>query len=86
MASIKENLVREYIASCDFNRDWSYQKIQEDMKKFLGEIPGIDVQYKKDVLLNEREGTATEYQRVEKVAIVFTDLDDKFKKLEFIID
>ena len=27
-----------------------------------------------------------EIKRVERIAIVFTDLDDKFKKLEFLID
>lgn len=70
----------------DFNSDWSLNQIQEDLKKMLGEIPGIDIDYKKDVLINEREGTATEYQKVDRVKIIFTDLDDRFKKLEFIIN
>ena len=70
----------------DFNSDWSLNRIQEDLKKMLGETPGIDIDYKKDVLINEREGTATEYQKVDRVKIIFTDLDDRFKKLEFIIN
>jgi len=56
------------------------------MRKFLGEAPGIDIEYKKDVLINEKEGTAKEYKRLEKIKVVFTDLDDKYKKLEFLID
>lgn len=86
MASMKENSIREYMMNVDFNSDWSLNQIQEDLKKMLGEIPGIDIDYKKDVLINEREGTATEYQKVDRVKIIFTDLDDKFKKLEFLIN
>ena len=56
------------------------------MRKFLGEEPGIDIVYKKDVILNEFLGEAEEVKKVERIAIVFTDLDDKFKKLEFLID
>lgn len=85
--SIKENLIREYIQSVDFRSDnWGVSKFKEDMRKFLGEVPGIDVIYKKDVILNEFKGEAEEIKKVEKIAIVFTDLDDKFKKLEFLID
>jgi hypothetical protein len=56
------------------------------MRTFLGEEPGIDIIYKKDVILNEVRGEAEEIKKVEKISIVFTDLDDKFKKLEFLID
>jgi hypothetical protein len=71
----------------DFNRDdWSLKNIQEDMRKFLGEVPGIDIHYKKDVMINELKGEAEEIKAVEKITIVFTDLDDKFKKMEFLID
>jgi hypothetical protein len=56
------------------------------MKMFLGEEPGIDVVYKKDVILNEFKGESTEVLKVEKIQIIFTDLDDKYKKLEFIIE
>jgi hypothetical protein len=56
------------------------------MKRFLGEEPGIDIVYKKDVMVNEFTGEAKEFKQIDKVQIVFTDLDNKFKKLEFIID
>ena len=85
--SMKENLIREYLIKVDFNRDdWSLSRIKQDMRTFLGEEPGIDIIYKKDVILNEVKGEAEEIKRVERIAIVFTDLDDKFKKLEFLID
>ncbi len=87
MGSMKENAIREYLAGVDFkNEDWSLKQLEDEMRVFLGEAPGIDVEYKKDVLINEREGTATEYRRIEKIKIVFTDLDDGYKKLEFLID
>jgi hypothetical protein len=87
MGSMKENAIREYLAGYDFkNEGWSVREIEDDMRKFLGEAPGIDIEYKKDVLINEKEGTAKEYKRLEKIKVVFTDLDDKYKKLEFLID
>ncbi len=84
--SIKEDLIRKYISEIDFNNDdWKLSQIKEDMRKFLGEEPGIDIVYKKDVMVNEFSGEAKEFLGIEKVKIVFTDTDDKFKKIEFII-
>ena len=85
--SMKEIAIREYISKIDFkNDDWSINKIKEDMRRFLGEEPGIDIIYKKDIMLNEVTGKAHEIKNIDKIQIVFTDTDDRFKKLEFIID
>jgi hypothetical protein len=87
MVSIKENSIREYISNIDFKRDdWGLTQIKEDMRKFLGEEPGIDVVYKKDVMINEVTGDAHEFKGIKSVSIIFFDTDDKFKKLEFLID
>jgi hypothetical protein len=87
MNSMKEIAIRDYISKIDFkNDDWKVSKIEEDMRKFLGEIPGISVTYKKDVMVNEFTGEAKEFKDIDKISIVFTDLDDRFKKIEFIID
>jgi hypothetical protein len=87
MGSMKEESIRNYILSIDFNRDdWKLPQIKEEMRKFLGEEPGIDIIYKNDVIINEILGEAKEFKKIEKVEIVFTDLDDKFKKLQFLID
>ena len=84
---MKEESIRNYILSIDFNRDdWKLPQIKEEMRRFLGEEPGIDIIYKKDVIINEILGEAKEFKKIEKVEIVFTDLDDKFKKLQFLID
>ena len=87
MASLKEIAIREYLSNIDFNRDdWKLSNIKKDMRVLLGEEPGVDIIYKKDVILNEVLGEAQEISKVNKVSVVFTDLDDKFKKIEFIID
>ena len=87
MASVKEMSIREYISNIDFKRDdWKLSKIKEDMRRFLGEEPGIDIVYKKDVMINEVTGEAQEFKGINSVSIVFFDLDEKFKKLEFLID
>ena len=86
MASLKEMSIREYVSQIDFkNDDWKLSKIKEDMRRFLGEEPGIEVVYKKDVMLNEVSGEAKEFVDVDKIQIIFTDTDDKFKKIEFIL-
>ena len=87
MASMKEIAIREYISKIDFKRDdWKLSEIKEQMRRFLGEEPGVDIVYKKDVMINELKGEAEEIKAVDKVSIIFTDLDDKFKKLTFLVD
>lgn len=87
MSSMKEMAIREYILRIDFkNDDWRLSQIKEDMRRFLGEEPGIDIIYKKDVLLNEATMKAEEFVDIDRIQIIFTDTDDRFKKIEFIID
>ena len=86
MSSLKENAIREYISKIDFKRDdWKLSQLKEDMRKFLGEEPGVDIVYKKDVMVTE-SGKSKEFVDIDKVEIVIFDTDDKFKKLEFVID
>jgi hypothetical protein len=87
MNSLKEMSIREYISKIDFKRDdWKLSQIKEDMRRFLGEEPAIDIIYKKDILINEATMRAEEFVDIDRIQIVFTDTDDKFKKIEFIID
>ena len=85
MESLKEQAIKQYLSNVDFRGDnWSLKKIKEDMRKFLGEEPGIDVLWEKDVMINEDTMESKEIEKVGKVSIVFFDLDEKFKKVEFI--
>ena len=85
--TIKEISIRDYVSNIDFkNSDWKLSQIKEDMRKFLGEEPGIDILYKKDVMVNEVTGESKEFLDIDKIQIIFTDTDDKFKKLEFILN
>lgn len=83
---MKEMSIREYISKIDFkNDDWKLSKIKEDMRKFLGEEPGVDIIYKKDVMVNEVSAESKEFIGIDKVQVVFYDTDDRFKKIEFIV-
>ena len=84
--SLKEQAIRDYIAKINFKQDWNYIVIEENMKKFLGERPFLDVTYKKDVMINEMTGEAREFRKLEKVSVIFTDTDDRPKKIEILID
>ena len=84
MRSIKENSIVDYMSKIDFrNDDWKLSKIKEDMRRFLGEEPAIEVVYKKDVSVNETTQESIEIVDIDKIEVIFTDLDDKFKKIEF---
>ena len=84
MYSLKESAIREYISKIDWKRDnWSYQKVEEDMKRFLGERPTLDVKYQKDVMVNEVSGESKEITRLESISIIFTDTNDKLTKISF---
>lgn len=87
MSSMKEISIREYISQIDFKRDdWKLSQIKQDMRRFLGEEPGIDIIYKKDVMISEVTGKSHEIKDIDKVQIVYFDTDEKFKKIEFVID
>jgi hypothetical protein len=83
MQSLKEIAIRDYLSKINWRTDnWSYTRIEEDMKKFLGERPSLDVQYKKDVMVNEVSGESKEIEKLVKVSVIFTDTDDRLKKFE----
>ena len=87
MQSMKEIAIREYISKIDFVREnWSLSKIKEDMRKFLGERPTLEISYEKDVMVNEVTGEAKEFKKLKKIGVVFTDLDEKIKKIEILPD
>ena len=87
MYSMKEGAIREYLAKIDFKRDnWSYVQIEEDMRKFLGERPSLEVSYEKDVMMNEISGEAKEFKKITAVSVIYTDLDEKIKKVQILID
>jgi hypothetical protein len=83
MRSIRENLVLEYLSNVNFRQeDWSLSKIKADMKRFLGEEPAIDIAWEKDVVINEGSNESKEIEKVGSVKVIFTDDNDKFKKIE----
>lgn len=87
MYSMKEQAIRQYISKIDWKRDsWNYNMIEEDMRKFLGERPSLEIKYQKDVMVNEFTGESREISKLSGINIIFTDLDDKIKKIELIID
>lgn len=86
MQSLKELAIREYLSKINWKTDnWSYSRIEEDMRKFLGERPSLDIQYQKDVMVNEVSGESKEIEKLVKVSVVFTDTNDKLTKIEFMI-
>ncbi|CAG7579966.1 MAG: hypothetical protein SLAVMIC_00182 [uncultured marine phage] len=86
MKSMTENNIQNFILGIDFSADWSVEFIKESIKRMTGETPGIKVNYQKDVLINEIKGEATEYKKLNSIEIVFTDLNDQIKRVEYIVN
>jgi hypothetical protein len=86
MDSLKTTAIKEYLGKIDFKNDtWSINNMSRDMQRFLGEIPGIDVKYKKDVMVNEVTGESKEIKSINNIEVIFTDTDDRIKKISIII-
>lgn len=83
---MKEQLVREYISKINFKKDWNYNQVEEGMRKILGERPFMDVNYVKDVMLNEVSGEAKEVKRLASVTLVFQETDNNWKKITIPVD
>lgn len=83
---MKEIAIKEYLSKIDWKRDWSYQAIEEDMRRFLGERPTLDITYKKDVMVNEMTAETKEITKLSKISVIYTDTDEKIKKVEILFD
>jgi len=84
MNSMKADLIRKYVSGINFKgEDWSIHTMAQDMQRFLGEVPSVDVGYRKDVMVAELTGITREVKLVDKISVVFTDTDDKIKKIDF---
>jgi hypothetical protein len=85
--SLKEIAIREYISKINWRKDnWDYKTIEEQMRKFLGERPSLEVKYQKDVMVNEISGESKEFSKLVKVSVVFTDTNEHIKRISIIID
>lgn len=82
---MKELAIRDYISKVNWKANWNYKVIEEDMRRFLGERPSLEPEYRKDVFINEVTGEAKEVSKLEKISVIFTDLDNRIKKLTFLI-
>lgn len=86
MNSLKENAIKEYLSKIDWKREWSYQAIEEDMRRFLGERPTLDITYKKDVMVNEMTAETKEITKLSKISVIYTDTDEKIKSLSILFE
>ncbi len=85
--SMKEKSIKDFILNYDFkNENWSVTEIKANLKRLLGEEPAIKINYDKDAMVNEITGEAKEVTKLSSIKIIFTDLDDSMKTVEFQLD
>jgi hypothetical protein len=81
---MKETLLHDYFGKINLrDRGLNLNRIEEDLVKLLGERPSVNPTWVKDVMLSEDRKNAREIKRLDSISVVFTDLDEKIKKIEF---
>jgi hypothetical protein len=88
MSSMKEKMISEYILKqTDFSKEenMSISKLKEGIKKLVGEEPAVQFKWEKDAMLNEVTGKSKEIKKIKSVNIIFTDDNNEFKSIEFLI-
>lgn len=85
---MKRESIKNYISKINLKDESkvSVKQIKLDLKNILGEEPAVRISHKKDVFINEIMGTTQEIQKMDKIAITFTDLDNQLKTVEFLVD
>lgn len=82
--SMKENSIHDYFGKINLrDRGLNLNRIEEDLVKLLGERPSVNPTWVKDVMLSEDRKNAREIKLLDSISVVFTDLDEKIKKIEF---
>lgn len=84
---MREIDLSKFITNYNFKSDnWSVKQIKESLKTLLGELPAVEIVYEKDAFLNEVTGRAQEIKKIKSVKVTFTDLDDKIKTVEYLVE
>ena len=77
--SLRQEAIRTYLSKINFKTDrWSYNTIEEDMKKFLGERPTLDVRYEKDAFLMLKNLSGKEHSVFTGVTVIKNDKEVTF--------
>ena len=85
---MKEKMISEYILKqTDFSKEenMSIKKLKEGIKQLVGEEPAVQFNWEKDAMLNEVTGKSKEIKKIKSVNIIFTDDNNEFKSIEFLI-
>jgi uncharacterized protein Veg len=83
MNSIKLETIKNIILSFQFENQWKIKDIKEKIKLSIGEEVGLNISYKKDVIINEVLNKAEVLKVIDVISITFTDVDDKIKTVDF---
>lgn len=81
--SIKESQIMDFLSKIDLtSKNLSLNQLEIDLAKICGERPSIQPSWRKDILLTENNRKSIEIKKLDSISIIFTDLDEKFKKIE----
>lgn len=82
---MKEQIIMDYIASINWEGQWSHKSIEEELANLLGERPTIDVEYISDIALNETTGESFKTSRINSITVYYYDLSNKIKTNKILI-
>lgn len=84
--SMRQEILNDYFSKVNFKKtDWTVNNIKKDIQILLGEIPAMQLEYRTVEKLNESTNAMEKIENLESIEITFTDDNDKFKTLKYII-
>jgi hypothetical protein len=83
---MRQEILNDYFSKVNFKKtDWTVNNIKKDIQILLGEIPAMQLEYRTVEKLNESTNAMEKIENLESIEITFTDDNDKFKTLKYII-
>lgn len=82
----KADAITNYIQSIDFEGQFNVQKIKEDLKTMLGEVPAVKLEWAAESVINEVSGkNEGRIEKILSVKIFYTTLAGEVKKVEYFV-
>ncbi len=76
---MKEDMVKNYILNLDLSNfktnNLTIKEIKEGLKNILGDIPGVEINYKKDIMIKEENGVKKRIldDNIKSITVAFID-------------
>lgn len=76
-SAFKEQTIREYVMRINWKDNFSVKQIKEDLKRTIKEVPGVELKWNKEEVINEVNGKSSIKESVKSITIAYSDGENK---------